>query len=67
MIWRTTSLSAAALAPTAASAKPFGFGGNFGLHRHPFGFAAPIDDACLVRQLFLTPFGYQVRLVNISY
>ena len=68
------SLSAAALAPTAASAKPFGFGGGWhggwggGWHHHHIGLGyVGVGDACLVSQPVLTPFGYRMRLVNVCY
>jgi len=71
------SLSAAALAPTAASAKPFGggFGGGWHggwHHHHHFGLGLGFvglgaADACLVSQPVLTPFGYRMRLVNVCY
>jgi hypothetical protein len=63
------SLSAAALAPTVASAKPFGFGGGWH-HHHHFGLGlryVGLGDACLVSRPVLTPFGYRMRLVNVCY
>ena len=67
------SLSAMALAPTAASAKPWGggwgggFGGGWGFHHHHFGvgFVGGGDDGCYVTRPVLTPFGYRLRTINI--
>jgi hypothetical protein len=69
------SLSAMALAPTAASAKPWGggWGGGFGgFHHNHFGHGFGIgfvglggDDGCYVTREVLTPFGYRLRTVNI--
>jgi hypothetical protein len=70
------SLSAAVLAPTAASAKPFGggwgggFGGGWGFHQyHPhfgIGFVGNgYDGGCYVTRPVLTPFGYRMRTVNV--
>jgi hypothetical protein len=66
------TISAAALAPTAASAKPFGFGGGWGggwgFHHPHFGIGyVGVGDGCLVSQPVLTPFGYRMRLVNVCY
>jgi hypothetical protein len=75
-----TSLSALALAPTAASAGGGGgwhggFGGGFGgMHHHHFGHGFGIgyigagyvdDDGCYVVRRVPTPFGYRLRTVNI--
>jgi hypothetical protein len=64
------SLSAVALAPTAASAKPWGggwgFGGGFHHHHHfGIGYVGYGDDGCLVTRPVPTPFGYRLRVVNI--
>jgi hypothetical protein len=68
------SLGAVALAPTAASAKPFGggWGGGWGggFHHHHLGgigigFAGYGDDGCYVTRPVLTPFGYRLRTVNV--
>jgi len=75
------TISAAALAPTAASAKPFGMGGGFGggfgggwPHHHHIGIGlgvgligAGIASSCYVSQPVLTPFGYRYQLVNVCY
>lgn len=68
------SIGAAALSPTAASAKPFGFagglGGGWGYHHfhHRFGFGLGYGgDGCYVRRPVLTPFGYRIRFVNVCY
>jgi hypothetical protein len=68
------SLSAMALAPTAASAHGFGFGGfghGFGGFHHLGGFGVDVvgagyaDDGCYVTRPVLTPFGYRLRTINI--
>jgi len=65
------SLSTMALAPTAASAKPFGWGGGgWGLHHHHFGgidYIGGVDEGCYVTRTVLTPFGYRLRTVNVCY
>jgi len=75
------TISAAALAPTAASAKPFGMGGGFGggfgggWHHHHIGglglgiglIGAGVASSCYVSQPVLTPFGYRYQLVNVCY
>ncbi len=65
------SLGTIALAPTTASAKPWGFGGGWGYHHHHFhpGFnyigGGYGDEGCLVTRMVLTPFGYRLRTVNV--
>jgi hypothetical protein len=67
------SLSAVALAPTAASAKfGGGFGGGFHGHfghgfGHGIGYVDGVyaDDGCYVTRPVMTPFGYRLRTVNI--
>ena len=66
------SLGAVALAPTAASAGPWGGGWGGGFHHHHFGhgfgigfIGGGIDDGCYVTQRVLTPFGYRLRTVNL--
>ena len=63
------SLSTIALAPTAASAKPFGWGGGgWGFHDHHFGgigYIGGVDEGCYVTRTVLTPFGYRLRTVNV--
>jgi hypothetical protein len=75
------AISTAALAPTAASAKPFGMGGGFGggfgggWHHHHIGglglgiglIGAGVASSCYVSQPVLTPFGYRYQLVNVCY
>jgi hypothetical protein len=67
------SLSTIALAPTAASAKPFGSGwggGGWGFHHHHFGgigYIGGVDEGCYVTRTVLTPFGYRLRTVNVCY
>jgi len=71
-----TSLSAMTMAPSAASAKGFGWGGGWGggFHHHHFGPAFGIayvggydDDGCYVTRRIRTPFGYRLRTVNVCY
>ena len=69
------SLSAMALAPSAASAHGWGggWGGGFGggFHHHHFGPGFGIgyigggDDGCYQPRHIMTPFGYRVRVVNV--
>ncbi len=68
------SLGAAALAPSAASAHPMGWGGGWGFHHHFGGFGGLrvgyigtgyIDDGCLVTRPVMTPFGYRLRTFNV--
>jgi hypothetical protein len=70
------SLSAVALAPTAASAKPWGggwgggFGGGWGFHHHHFGPGFGIgyiggDEGCFVTRPVMTPFGLRYRTINV--
>jgi len=75
------SLSAVALAPTAASARHFGGGGgnfhrdhfdhfnhfnHFG-HHYGIGYVggSGYDNGCFVTRPVLTRFGYRIRTVNI--
>lgn len=66
-------LSAVALVPSAASAKPFGGGGGggFGGYHHHWGHGFGIgyigggDDGCYVTRPVLTPFGYRLRTINV--
>ncbi|MBR0799686.1 hypothetical protein JQ615_30375 [Bradyrhizobium jicamae] len=65
------TVGAAALAPTAASAKPFGWGGGWGggWHHHwghGYGIGVGyVDSGCYVTRLVLTPYGYRYRTVNV--
>ena len=66
------SLSVVALAPTAASAKPFGpgwgWGGGWGFHHHHIGLGlgfGVVDSGCYVNQLVATPFGPRYRTINV--
>jgi len=65
------SLSAVALAPTTASAKPWGGWGGWGggFHHHHFGGfglgVGYVDGGCYVTQRVLTPYGYRFRTVNV--
>jgi len=65
------SLSAVALAPSAASAKP-GWGGGWGGYHHHFGHGfgigyvdGPGYDGCYVTRRVPTPFGYRLRTINV--
>jgi hypothetical protein len=67
------SLSAMALAPTAASAKP-GWGGGWGgggFHHHFGGLrigyigSGYVDDGCYVTRRVATPFGYRLQTFNV--
>ena len=69
------SLSAMALAPTAASAGPWvgGWGGGWGggFHHHHFGHGFGIgyigggDDGCYQVRRVPTPYGYRLRTINV--
>jgi hypothetical protein len=63
------SLSAMALAPTAASAHPWGGGwhGGWGHHFGGIGYVGTgyVDGGCYVTQRVLTPYGYRLRTVNV--
>ncbi len=69
------TLGAMALAPSAASAKPWGggWGGGWGGYHHHFGHSFGIgfigggygDDGCYVTRRVPTPFGYRLRIVNV--
>ena len=66
------SLSAMALSPTVASAKPWGggWGGGWGYHHHHhfgpgIGFVGYGDDGCYVTRRIMTPYGYRLRVVNV--
>jgi hypothetical protein len=69
------SLGAMALAPSAASAKPWGGGWGWGggfHHFHGYGVAyvggpAYDEDGCYVTRRVMTPFGYRLRTVNVCY
>jgi hypothetical protein len=69
------SLSAMALAPSAASAGWKGGGWGGGFHHHHFGPGFGIayvgggyaDDGCYVTRRVVTPYGYRLRTVNICY
>jgi len=69
------SLSTLVLAPTAASAKPWGYGGGWGggwgYHHHHFGGGIAFvgggygDEGCYVTRTVVTPFGYRRRIINV--
>jgi hypothetical protein len=64
------SLSAIALAPSAASAHP-GWGGFHGFHNHFHGFGIGYagggydDSGCYVTRRVFTPYGYRLRTFNV--
>jgi hypothetical protein len=68
-----TALGATALAPTAASAKPFGpgwgWGGGWGYHHIGLGLgfvgAVAASESCYVTRLVATPYGMRYRTVNV--
>ena len=77
-ILAAVSLSAIALAPTAASARHFGGGGGGNFHRDHFdhfnhfdhfgiGYVGGggYDNGCFRTRPVLTRFGYRIRTVNI--
>jgi hypothetical protein len=65
------SLSALALAPSAASAKPWGggggWGGGWGIHHHYFDRGIGFVDvgSCYVTHRILTPYGYRLITENV--
>lgn len=66
------SLGAVALAPSAASAHPWGGGWGWGggFHHHFGGFGIGYgggydDGGCYVTRRVMTPFGYRLRTVNM--
>lgn len=66
------AIGAAVLAPSVASAKPWGFGGGWhgGWYGGPrvFGlYAGPVYSGCIVRRWVATPYGPRLRWVNICY
>ena len=65
----TAALGAAALAPTSASARPFGHHGwglGVGIAAGLVG-AAIVADSCVRRETFHTPYGWRTRWVNVCY
>ncbi|WP_458757818.1 hypothetical protein ACSVBT_17690 [Afipia sp. TerB] len=66
------SLTAAALAPTGASAKNWYFKHHHGWHGHHHGWHAPLFIAggyssCYVTRRVLTKYGYRLRTFNVCY
>jgi hypothetical protein len=66
------SLSAMALAPSAASAHPWGGGWGGFHHFHGFGIGYVADPAyddsgCYVTRRVMTPYGYRLRTFNVCY
>lgn len=67
----TASLSAMALAPSAASAKPWGNGGGWGGGHHRFGgfgigfVGVDAGEGCYVQQSVPTRYGYRLAIVNV--
>jgi hypothetical protein len=66
------SLGAMALAPTTASAKPWGGGWGGGWHHHHhfgpgfgIGFVGVGYDGCYRTRRVMTPFGYRFHTVNV--
>jgi hypothetical protein len=65
------SLGAMALAPSAASAKPWGWGGGWGGYHHfghgfGIGYIGGYDDSgCYAVRRVPTPYGYRLRTVNV--
>jgi hypothetical protein len=65
------SLSAMALAPSAASAHPMGWGGGWGGYHHHFGGGIGYvgggygGDGCYVVRRVPTPYGYRLRTINV--
>ncbi|CAN5359430.1 hypothetical protein BH11PSE4_BH11PSE4_33680 [soil metagenome] len=75
------SLGAMALAPSAASAKPWngglgggygiGYGGGWGYHHHfhgphfGIGLVSDNDGSCYVTRRIATPYGYRLRTINV--
>lgn len=69
------SLGAMALAPSAASAMPWGggWGGGWGFHHHHhyfgpgfgIGYGGYGDDGCYVTRRVMTPYGYRLRVINV--
>ncbi len=64
------SLGAVALAPSGASAHPWGGGWGGGFHHHYFGHGFGIGyigggDGCYVVRRVPTPFGYRLRTINV--
>jgi hypothetical protein len=72
------SLGAMALAPSAASAKPWGggwgggYGGGWGGYHHHFhgprfgiGYVGYDEGGCYVTRRVPTPYGYRLRTVNV--
>jgi hypothetical protein len=68
------SLSAVALAPSAASAHPWGGWGGWHGYHHFHGFhlgyvGVPVydDGGCYATRRVMTPYGYRWRTVNVCY
>jgi hypothetical protein len=68
------SLGAMALAPSAASAHPWGGWGGWHGYHHFHGFhygfiGVPVYDngGCYATRRIMTPFGYRWRTVNVCY
>jgi hypothetical protein len=71
-LFAAVTLSAVALTPSAASARPWGGGWGWGggFHHHHFGgfgigYAGYGDDGCFVTRRVMTPFGLRLRTVNV--
>jgi hypothetical protein len=65
----TASLSAMALAPSAASAHSWGGGWGGFHHFHGYRIAGPatFDGGCYVTRRVMTPYGYRLRTFDVCY
>lgn len=62
------AIGAAVLAPSVASAKPWGWHGGWYGGPRAFGlYAGPVYSGCIVRRWVATPYGPRLRWVNICY
>jgi hypothetical protein len=62
------TLGAAALAPGAASAAPWGHWHRHGHGWYGFGpYGGPVYSSCVVRRWVPTPWGPRLRWVNVCY
>lgn len=66
----SVTLGAAALAPSAASAHGWGWGGWHGPFFHVYAgpvYAGPVYGGCTVERWVYTPVGPRLRWVNVCY
>ena len=63
----TAAIGAAALSPTAASAKPWHHHWHHGWHGYGIGFVGPAygGDCYIVRRVVWTPYGKRIRRVEV--